>query len=102
MALSDSTGKKPLKHQPNKIIEIVFFVPSQSRHMKGSDVGLNGSEAEDDGDDISVTQAFHNAIKEKAELGHVSGDIILSFQEVLVLTPRGRYNVDMFPDFLCL
>ena len=70
--------------------------------MKGSDVGLNGSEAEDDGNDISATQAFHNAIKEKAELGHVSGDIILSFQEVLILTPRGRYNVDMFPDFLHL
>ena len=70
--------------------------------MKGSNVGLNGSEAEGDGNDISAAQAFHGTIKEKAELGHVSGDIILSFEEVLVLTPRGCYNVDMFPDFLCL
>ena len=51
---------------------------------------------------MSAAQAFHEAIKEKAELGHVSGDIILSFEGVLVLTPRGRYDVDMFPDFLRL
>ena len=25
-----------------------------------------------------------------------------SFEEVLVLTPRGRYDVDMFPEFLRL
>lgn len=98
----DSTGKKPSKGQPDEMVEIRFFVPGQSTRVKGSDVGSNGSEAEDDGDDISAAQAFHDAIKEKAELGHVSGDIILSFEEVLVLTPRGRYDVDMFPDFLRL
>jgi structure-specific recognition protein 1 len=69
--------------------------------IRGSDAGSNKSDAEDD-EDISAAQAFHDAIKEKAELGHVSGDIILSFEEVLVLTPRGRYDVDMFPDFLRL
>lgn len=84
------------------MVEIRFFVPGQSTRVKGSDVGSNESDAEDDGDDISAAQAFHDAIKEKAELGHVSGDIILSFEEVLVLTPRGRYDVDMFPDFLRL
>ena len=70
--------------------------------LPGSDVGPNGSEAEDDGNDISAAQAFHDAIKEKAELGHVSGDTISSFEEILVLMPRGRYDVDMFPDFLHL
>ena len=59
------------------------------------------SDAEgDDFDDVSVAHGFHEAIKEKAELGHVSGDIILSFEEILVLTPRDRYGVDMFPDYL--
>ena len=41
-------------------------------------------------------------VKEKAEIGQVAGDVILSFEEVLVLTPRGRYDVDMFPEFLRL
>jgi structure-specific recognition protein 1 len=102
MAPSDSTGKKPSKGQPDEMVEIRFFVPGQSTRVRGSDAGSNKSDAEDDGDDISAAQAFHDAIKEKAELGHVSGDIILSFEEVLVLTPRGRYDVDMFPDFLRL
>ena len=104
MAPSDSAaGKKPSKGQPDEMVEIRFFVPGQSSRVRGSDAGSNKSDAEDDDvDDMSAAQAFHEAIKEKAELGHVSGDIILSFEEVLVLTPRGRYDVDMFPDFLRL
>ncbi|KAI0304455.1 structure-specific recognition protein-domain-containing protein [Multifurca ochricompacta] len=102
MAPSDSAGKKPSKNQFDEMVEIRFFVPGQSMRVRGSDAGSNKSDAEDDGDEVSAAQAFHDAIKEKAELGHVSGDIILSFEEVLVLTPRGRYDVDMFPDFLRL
>jgi structure-specific recognition protein 1 len=102
IAPSDSAGKKPAKGQPDEMVEIRFFVPGQSTRVRGSDAGSNKSDAEDDVDDVSAAQAFHDAIKEKAELGHVSGDIILSFEEVLVLTPRGRYDVDMFPEFLRL
>lgn len=103
MAPSDSAGKKPSKNQPDEMVEIRFFVPGQSTRVRGSDAGSNKSDAEEnDDDDVSAAQAFHDAVKEKAELGHVSGDIILSFEEVLVLTPRGRYDVDMFPSFLRL
>ena len=54
----------------------------------------------DNFNDVSVAHGFHEAIKEKAELSHVSGNIILSFEEILVLTPRDHYGVDMFPDYL--
>ena len=57
---------------------------------------------DDDNEEISAAQVFHDTIKEKAEIGQVTGDLILSFEEVLVLTPRGRYDMDMFPDFLRL
>ncbi|KAH9179203.1 SSrecog-domain-containing protein [Lactarius sanguifluus] len=102
MAPSDSAGKKPSKGQPDEMVEIRFFVPGQSTRARGSDAGSNKSDAEENDDEVSAAQAFHDAVKEKAELGHVSGDIILSFEEVLVLTPRGRYDVDMFPSFLRL
>jgi structure-specific recognition protein 1 len=102
MAPSDSAGKKPSKNQPDEMVEIRFFVPGQSTRARGSDAGSNKSDAEENDDEVSAAQAFHDAVKEKAELGHVSGDIILSFEEVLVLTPRGRYDVDMFPSFLRL
>lgn len=104
MAPSDSAEKKPSKNQPDEMVEIRFFVPGQSTRARGSDAGSNKSDAEENEgeDEVSAAQAFHDAVKEKAELGHVSGDIILSFEEVLVLTPRGRYDVDMFPSFLRL
>jgi len=56
--------------------------------MQGSNVGSNKSDAEDDDfDNVSTAHAFHEGIKEKAKLGHVSGNIIQSFEKVLVLTP---------------
>jgi len=71
--------------------------------MQGSNVGSNKLDVEDDGvGNVSATHAFHGDIKGNAKLGHILGDIILSFEEVLILTPRGRYNVVMFPDYLHL
>ncbi|KAJ2043982.1 FACT complex subunit, partial [Coemansia sp. S2] len=37
-----------------------------------------------------------------ADLGQVSGDSIVQFPEILCLTPRGRYGIDMFSNFLRL
>ena len=84
------------------MVEIRFYVPGTQTKSRGSDAGSQKSDVEEDGEEISAAQAFHDLVKEKAELGQVSGDIILSFDEVNVLTPRGRYDVDMYPDFLRL
>ena len=83
------------------MVEIRFYVPGTHTKSRGSDDGSQKSDNED-GEEISAAQAFHDLVKEKAELGQVSGDIILSFDEVNVLTPRGRYDVDMYPEFLRL
>lgn len=83
------------------MVEIRFYVPGTHTKAKGSDAGSQKSDDED-GEEISAAQAFHDTVKEKAEIGQVAGDIILSFEEILVLTPRGRYDVDMFPEFLRL
>jgi structure-specific recognition protein 1 len=47
---------------------------------------------QNDTEEISAAQVFHDTIKEKARIGQVTGDLILSFEKVLVLTPRGRYG----------
>ena len=96
------SNRAPAKHAPDEMVEIRFFVPGQTTKTKGSDAGSGESGAEDDGEEVSAAQVFHDSIKEKAELGQVSGDMVISFEEVLVLTPRGRYDVDMFPEFLRL
>ena len=83
------------------MVEIRFYVPGTHTKTRGSDAGSQKSDEESD-EETSAAQAFHDAIKEKAEIGQVTGDLVLSFEEVLVLTPRGRYDVDMFPEFLRL
>lgn len=98
----DDSKKRP-KGAPDEMVEIRFHVPGTHTKTRGSDAGSQKSDAEDDDEEeISAAQVFHDAIKDKAEIGQVTGDIILSFEEVLISTPRGRYDVDMFPDFLRL
>ncbi|KAF8754913.1 FACT complex subunit SSRP1 [Rhizoctonia solani] len=55
-----------------------------------------------DDEDVSAAQAFHDLIKDKADIGQVTGDVLVSFSEVNIQTPRGRYDIDMFPTFLRL
>lgn len=98
------SSKSTAKVAGDEMVEIRFHVPGVMTKVKGSDAGSQKSDAEDneEEEETSAAQAFHDAVKDKAEIGQVIGDIILSFEEVLVLTPRGRYDVDMFPDFLRL
>jgi structure-specific recognition protein 1 len=88
------------------MVEIRFYIPGTRAKEAASDAGSQAGDEEKEEavpeDETSAAQAFHDAIKEKAELGEVPGDMIINFEEVLVLTPRGRYDVDMFPDFLRL
>ena len=95
-------NKKQARGAPDEMVEIRFYVPGTQTKNRGSDAGSQKSDVEEDGEEVSAAQAFHDLVKEKAELGAVSGDIILSFDEVNVLTPRGRYDVDMYPEFLRL
>lgn len=101
---TSSAGPKSslTKNMGDELTEIRFFVPGNLSKLKGSDAGSEKSDNDDDAEEISAAQVFHDTIKEKAEIGQVTGDLILSFEEVLVLTPRGRYDMDMFPDFLRL
>ncbi|TFK33013.1 structure-specific recognition protein-domain-containing protein [Crucibulum laeve] len=97
------TSKAASKTAGDEMVEIRFHVPGTHSKLKGSgsDAGSQKSDDEDE-EEISAAQVFHDMIKDKAEIGQVLGDLILSFEEVLVLTPRGRYDMDMFPDFLRL
>ena len=103
------TKQKPSKYAPDEMAEIRFYVPGTRVKSSRSDAGGGGeggsqkSDAEDEGgEEMSAAQAFHNTIKDRAEIGQAAGDIILSFEEVLVLTPRGRYDVDLYHDFFRL
>lgn len=91
-------GKAGRRGRGDQLVEMRLHVPGTVE-----DEGAEGSGGEDaDGEEKTAANAFHEAIKRKADIGQVAGDGIVVFKEVLVLTPRGRYDVDMFPTFLRL
>jgi structure-specific recognition protein 1 len=77
--------------QPDELVEMRFFVPGRSVKVKRAESGSEDEEAserDEDGNEISAAQAFHDTIKDRAEIGVVAGDSLVVFNEVLVLTPR--------------
>ena len=76
--------------QPDELVEMRFYVPGKSMKSRGSDAGIEGEETEldEDGNEISAAEAFHNIIKDKADIGALVGDSIVVFEDVLILTPR--------------
>ncbi|KAG6377135.1 hypothetical protein JVT61DRAFT_1187 [Boletus reticuloceps] len=79
------------------MVEIRFYVPGPHTKLRGSEAGSQKSNAEDedeDGEEVSATQAFRDAIKDEAEIGQVSGRSGFEL--------RGRYGMDMFLDFMRL
>lgn len=69
--------------------------------QKGSDKEGSGDDDDDD-EDQNAAQQFHSLIRERASLSSQTalGSLLVSFEDVLVTTPRGRYDVAMYKNFL--
>ncbi len=89
---------KPKKQRGDQLVEMRFYVPGTV--SKGGDDGSADEAGAED--EQTAASAFHEQLKAKADIGQTAGDSILLFQDVLILTPRGRYDVDMFANFLRL
>ncbi|KAJ1768262.1 FACT complex subunit [Coemansia sp. RSA 1813] len=97
------------KGAPDELVEIRFYVPGTTTTpgtiagngaKKSNNEEGDGNEEEEE--EVSAASVFHDTIKDRADLGQVSGDSIVQFPEILCLTPRGRYSIDMFSHFLRL
>lgn len=103
------------KSRDDELTEIRLFVPNT--YVRDVEEG----EKMDVDDEMNAAQVFHDMIKEKAEIGQVTGERIALFADVNVTTPRcvpniplhqqcayhvcatrGRFDIDMFKDFLRL
>jgi structure-specific recognition protein 1 len=91
----------------DQLVEMRFYVPGG--------VILKDEDAEDDEEDKeedaqngtnkvedNAASRFYTTLLDKAEIGDVAGPTIASFLEVLHLTPRGRFDVDMYESSLRL
>jgi len=110
------SGNKKIKE--DTITEMRFYIPGMATiHTEGEDLeksakkaNTEGNEGEDsenlvlgeDGEAMTAAAVFHDTIKQKADLRMVTGEGIGSFQDLLCLTPRGRFEVDFYPTFLRL
>ncbi|GAA6060442.1 hypothetical protein JCM10212_000035 [Sporobolomyces blumeae] len=112
-----SAKKKRLKTLPDEVSEMRLYIPGSARGMKKkgdkAKIKAEGGEAESSDEDEDeeadedeegegAAQAFHEAVKEKAEIGQIVGDTICTIGEVLCVTPRGRFDIDIYPTFMRL
>ncbi|KAH8921649.1 SSrecog-domain-containing protein [Atractiella rhizophila] len=104
VANGDAKGKKKSRKAPDEIVEIRFFIPGTSKKKReGSEAGgTEGSdnEEQEDGEELSAAQTFHDLIKDRAEIGRVTGEGIVTLPDILCLTPRGRFDIDLCSNFL--
>lgn len=84
----------------DELVEMRFYVPGvvstggdedQVKEEEDGEPTANGA------DEQSAAQVFYDNLKDKADIGVVAGEAIVSFTDTLFLTPRGRYDIDMYP-----
>ncbi|KAL2825308.1 FACT complex subunit pob3 [Aspergillus cavernicola] len=88
---------------PDELVEMRFYIPGTA--VK-TDTGLkeegvkadeeNGEEGGEEGEEQNAANLFYEILMEKAEIGDVAGDTFATFLDVLHLTPRGRFDIDMY------
>ncbi|BGP43577.1 FACT complex subunit [Rhodotorula kratochvilovae] len=110
--------KRRLKAQPDEVSEMRLYIPGSARGMKkkgdkakaraeGVKAGESDEESDEDENDEgeegeAAAIAFHEAVKEKAAIGVIAGESMCTFPEILCTTPRGRFDIDIYSDFMRL
>ncbi|TLD38656.1 FACT complex subunit pob3 [Venturia nashicola] len=83
----------------DQLMEMRFYIPGVSTVSKKDrkEEKESGSDAdEEDEEEINSAQVFYDTLLEKAEIGDVAGVTLATFLDVLHLTPRGRFDIDMY------
>lgn len=104
----------------DELVEMRFYVPGvttvedddnpkkKKKQKTEKKEGEEGEEGEDDADDESeeevqsTAQIFYDTLKEKADIGAVAGTAVVSLSEIYLVIPRGRYDIDMYANFMRL
>ncbi|KAK3179255.1 FACT complex subunit [Lecanicillium sp. MT-2017a] len=87
-------GKKAAAGK-DQLVEMRFYVPGVTTTKKeGDGEEAEGSEPEEE--EKNAATQFYETLIEKAEIGEMAGDTIATFLDVLHLTPRGRFDIDMY------
>lgn len=79
----------------DQLTEMRFYIPGteKKKAKKGDD---DDEEPEDGEQDVGAANLFYEQLMEKADIGEVAGETFATFLEVLHLTPRGRFDIDLY------
>ncbi|RMZ83024.1 hypothetical protein DV736_g6619, partial [Chaetothyriales sp. CBS 134916] len=83
----------------DELVEIRFYIPGTTSKKEVERDDAESSEEQEEAQDAEGENAaslFHDKLARMAEIGDVAGGTIASFQDVLHLTPRGRFDIDMY------
>ncbi|KAL9134125.1 MAG: hypothetical protein Q9175_004696 [Cornicularia normoerica] len=80
----------------DQLVEMRFYIPGtvakKEKDEDGEEKSVNGEEVEEQ----NAASLFYDTLMDKAEIGEVAGDTFATFLDVLHLTPRGRFDIDMY------
>ncbi|RSL46552.1 FACT complex subunit POB3 [Fusarium sp. AF-6] len=79
----------------DQLVEMRFYIPGVTtrKEAEGEDAGSDAGNAEEE---KNAATLFYETLIDKAEIGETAGDTIATFLDVLHLTPRGRFDIDMY------
>ncbi|KAH7349491.1 FACT complex subunit pob-3 [Plectosphaerella cucumerina] len=79
----------------DQLVEMRFYVPGtvSKKEVDGEDAASDAGGGEEDKNAVTL---FYETLMEKAEIGETAGDAIAQFLDCLHLTPRGRFDIDMY------
>ncbi|KAJ5794546.1 hypothetical protein N7457_001145 [Penicillium paradoxum] len=83
---------------PDELVEMRFYIPGTAMKKEKSE-GAEGEEEDkndEDAEEQNAANLFYETLMDKAEIGDVAGDTFATFLDVLHLTPRGRFDIDMY------
>ncbi|KAJ5322516.1 Structure-specific recognition protein [Penicillium brevicompactum] len=82
---------------PDELVEMRFYIPGTAVKKEKAE-GAEGEEEENDEEveEQNAANLFYETLMDKAEIGDVAGDTFATFLDVLHLTPRGRFDIDMY------
>ncbi|KAF4120301.1 hypothetical protein GMORB2_3102 [Geosmithia morbida] len=90
------TGGKKAGGGKDQLVEMRFYIPGMTTTKKEADGDDAGSDAGEEEQEKSAATMFYDTLMEKADIGDSAGDAIATFLDVLHLTPRGRFDIDMY------
>ncbi|KAJ6000023.1 FACT complex subunit pob3 [Penicillium waksmanii] len=82
----------------DELVEMRFYIPGtavKKEKAEGAE-GAEGEENEEEVEEQNAANLFYETLMDKAEIGDVAGDTFATFLDVLHLTPRGRFDIDMY------